>query len=134
MLNDFITSSRVSGLLAFNLVGSLFVSALKKKGLQFMTKVLLRQVLASAAFAEQQFPRIAQENWVIVLNSMIANVKKENVDAGVLQYWLDHRAETEIDTTEIDLSDIEGMVSGNKAKPVDAVEGSAEVAQTSQAV
>lgn len=109
-IEDFVTSTRVSGLLAFNMVASLFVAALKKKGLKFMTKVLLRQVLASAAFAEQQFPRIAQENWAIVLNSMVAHVEKEGVDAGVLKHWLATRDETEIDTTEIDLSDIDGMV------------------------
>lgn len=110
---EFITTTRTSGLLAFNAVGSLFVSALKKKGLKFMTKVLLRQVLASAAFAEQQFPRIAQENWEIVLNSMVGHVEKENIDAGVLKHWLQTRNETEIDTTELDLSDIDSMVDGD---------------------
>jgi len=111
-LSEFITSTRSSGLVAFNLVASLFVSALKKKGLKFMTKVLLRQVLASAAFAEQQFPRIDQENWQIVLNSMIAHAKKENIDAGVLKHWLDTRDQTEIDSTAYDLSDIDDMVDG----------------------
>lgn len=109
-IEEFITTTRTSGLLAFNTVASLFVSALKKKGLKFMTKVLLRQVLASAAFAEQQFPRITQENWELVLNSMVGHVQKENIDAGVLKHWIATRNETEIDTTELDLSDIDSMV------------------------
>ena len=77
---------------------------------------LLRQVLASEAFAEQQFPRIGQENWQIVLNSMIQHVQKEGIDAGVLKHWLDTRNQTEIDTSEIDLSDIDGMVDAKDAK------------------
>ena len=107
---DFITSTRISGLAAFNEFASLFVSALKKKGLKFMSKVLLRQTLSSAAFAKQTFPRISQDNWNIVIQSMIDHASKAGIDAGVLKLWLETRDKVEVSTVELDLSDIDGML------------------------
>ena len=72
---DFTTSTRASGLAAFNHVATMFVKALKGKGLKLLSKGFLRQILASAAFAEQQYPRIPQDNWVHVLNSMVAHAQ-----------------------------------------------------------
>jgi len=109
-VEEFITSARTSGLAAFNAVASDFVRALKKKGLKFISKPMLRQLLASAKFAEQQFPHIAQTNWVIVLNSMIAHVSGKGIDTGVLKHWINTRDTVEIDTTELDLSDLEDLV------------------------
>lgn len=109
-VEDFTTSTRSSALAAFNAVASLFVKALKDKGLKFMSKGLLRQVLSSAAFAEQQFPRIGQDNWVIVINSIMSHAAKEGVDAGILKHWLTTRDAIEVSTADIDLSDIDGMV------------------------
>lgn len=109
-LEEFTTTSRSSGLAAFNLVASDYVKALKTKGLKFMSKPLLRQVLSSAQFAEQQFPRITQENWQVVLNSMMQHVKAKGVDTGVLNHWLNTRDEVEIDVTDIDLTDLDTMV------------------------
>lgn len=107
---DFTTSSRSSALAAFNAVASLYVKALKDKGLKFMSKTILRQVLSSAGFAEQQFPHIEQDNWQIVLKSMVAHAAKEGQPAGILSHWSKTRDAVEVDTTEIDLSDIDGMV------------------------
>lgn len=109
-VQDFTTTARGSGLAAFNAVASLYVKALKGKGLKFMSKVLLRQVLSSASFAEQQFPRLEQSNWEMVLNSMIAHVQKEGIEPGVLKHWLDTRDSVEVDMEGIDLSDIDEMV------------------------
>ncbi|HFD32050.1 MAG TPA: hypothetical protein ENJ28_04980 [Gammaproteobacteria bacterium] len=109
-LEEFTTTSRSSGLAAFNLVASDYVKALKTKGLKFMSKPLLRQVLSSAQFAEQQFPRITQENWQVVLNSMMQHVKAKGVDTGVLNHWLNTRDEVEIDVTDIDLTDLDSMI------------------------
>lgn len=109
-IEEFVTTSRTSGLAAFNAVASDYVKALKTKGLKFMSKVLLRQVLASAAFAEQQFPRLTQENWQLVLDSMVAHVKQKGMEAGVLAHWKSTRDEVEIDVSEIDLSDLDSIV------------------------
>ena len=109
-VSEFVTTSRTSGLAAFNAVASDYVKALKTKGLKFMSKVLLRQVLASAAFAEQQFPRLSQENWQLVLDSMVAHVKQKGMEAGVLGHWKNTRDTVEIDTSDIDLADIDDIL------------------------
>lgn len=107
---DFTTTSRSSALAAFNLLASAFVKALKDKGLKFMNKPILRQTLSTAEFAEQQFPNVAQESWQAVLNSMIDHAKAESVDPGILNHWLKTRDTIKIDTSEIDLSDINNLI------------------------
>lgn len=109
-IDEFTTTSRSSGLAAFNAVATDYVKALKTKGLKFMSKVLLRQVLASAQFAEQQFPRLSQENWQLVLASMVQHVKAKGMESGVLAHWISTRDEVEIDVAEIDLSDLDSIV------------------------
>jgi hypothetical protein len=109
-IDEFTTTSRSSGLAAFNAVATDYVKALKTKGLKFMSKALLRQVLASAQFAEQQFPRLSQDNWNLVLDSMMSHVKSKGMETGVLSHWKSTRDEVEIDMTEIDLSDLDEMV------------------------
>ena len=107
---DFTTSARASALAAFNALATLYVKALKEKGLKFMSKGLLRQVLSSAAFAEQQFPRIGQDNWQTVISSMKTHAAKEGIEAGILKHWADTRDTVEVSTADIDLSDIDGIV------------------------
>lgn len=109
-VQDFTTSTRSSALAAFNAVASLYVKALKDKGLKFMSKGLLRQVLSSAAFAKQQFPRIGQENWQVVLSSMKSHAAKEGIDAGILAHWETTRDTVEVSMSDVDLSDIDGLV------------------------
>jgi len=109
-ISEFITSARSSGLAAFNLVATDYVKALKTKGLKFMSKALLRQVLASAQFAEQQFPRISQENWQMVLQSMSQHVQAKGAEVGILTHWANTRNETTIDVSEIDLTDLDSMI------------------------
>lgn len=109
-VEDFTTSTRSSALAAFNAVASLYVKALKDKGLKFMSKGLLRSVLSSAAFAAQQFPKIEQKNWVVVLNSMKGHAAKEGLEAGILTHWENTRDQVEVSVDDIDLSDIDGMV------------------------
>ncbi len=107
---DFATSSRSSGLAGFNHVGALFVKALKTKGLKLMSKALLRQILASAAFAEQQYPRLPQENWVAVLSSMVSHAAKDGIDVSGLKHWLSTRDTETVDMADVDLTDIDAMV------------------------
>jgi len=109
-IDDFITTSRTSGLAAFNAVATDYVKALKSKGLKFMSKVLLRQVLASSQFAEQQFPRLSQDNWNLVLDSMQQHVKAKGMEVGILAHWKSTRDEIEIDVAEIDLTDLDDLV------------------------
>lgn len=107
---DFITTARASGLAAFNEFASQYVSVLKKKGLKFMSKVLLRQTLSSAEFAKQTFPRIPQENWELVIKSMLEHAAKAGIDSGVLKLWLDTRSQAKVDMAEIDLGDLDKML------------------------
>lgn len=107
---DFATSSRSSALAGFNHVATLFVAALKKKGLDLMSKAFLRQILASSSFAEQQYPRLPQKNWVAVLNSMINHAEKDNVDVTGLRNWLKTRDTETVNMADVDLSDIDAMV------------------------
>ncbi len=107
---DFCTSSRSSGLAGFNHVATLFVKALKKKGLKLMSKALLRQILASASFAEQQYPRLPQANWVAVLNSMVSHAEKDSIDVSGLRHWVSTRDTETIDMKDVDLTDIDSLV------------------------
>jgi len=109
-INDFVTSSRASGLAGFNAVAAQFVKALKKKGLKLLSKGILRQILASAAFAEQQYPKVAQESWVAVLDSMIKHAESEGVDTTGLKHWKGTRDKVEVDMNDFDLSDIDSLV------------------------
>lgn len=118
-VGDFITSSRASGLLAFNACAPLYVKALKEKStrLKFLNKALLRQILSSAAFAEQQLPGVDQAQWVLVINSMIAHAKTESIEAGLLTHWLNTRDQVEVDTGDIDLSDLDDMFVEDDEQP-----------------
>lgn len=107
---DFSTSSRASGLAGFNHVASLYVKALKAKGLKLISKALLRQILASKSFAEQQYPRLPQDNWLAVLNSMIQHAEKDSIDVSGLRHWINTRDTENVDMGDIDLSDIDSLV------------------------
>lgn len=107
---EFVTTSRDNGLASFNAIASSFVKALKTKGMMFITKVLLRQVLASASLAEQQFPKLPQTSWQHVIKTMIVFAKQKGLNAGILQHWLDTRDTVLVDVTEIDLSDLDEIV------------------------
>lgn len=109
-VSDFVTSARSSGLAGFNHVATSFVKALKTKGLKLMSKGFLRQILASAAFAEQQYPRLPQENWVTVIQSMITHAEKDGIDVAGLKHWQSTRDTVEVDMGDIDLSDIDDLV------------------------
>jgi hypothetical protein len=88
----------------------LYVKALKAKGLKLISKALLRQILASSAFAQQQYPRLPQENWVHVLNSMIGHAAKDSIDVSGLQHWIDTRDTETVDMKDVDLTDIDSLV------------------------
>lgn len=104
-VTDFITSSRGGETLAtFKKLSGLFVKALKKKGVTFMTNQLLRQTLQSSAFAEEQFPKFPQTAWTGVLNAMIVKAKAEKLDPSILENWLETRDNVELTVQDIDLS------------------------------
>ncbi len=107
---DFATTARSTGLLAFNHLATAYVKALKTKGLKLMSKALLRQILASAAFAEQQYPRLPQSNWVAVINSMVKHAEKDGIDTTGLHDWLKTRDVETVKLTDVDLSDIDALV------------------------
>jgi len=92
-IEDFITSQRAEGVLvAYRKLAKSFIEFLRKKGLKLMNEQLLRQVLQSAAFAEQHFPSIAQDVWNTILDKMIAAANKEDMAPGMLVEWKDTRA------------------------------------------
>jgi len=103
-IQDFITSSRGGESMAtFRKLASIYVAALKKKGIRHMTNVLLRQIFQSSAFAESQFPKIPQESWVKVINSMIGKADAEKLETSVLVNWRETRDQAEMAVDEIDL-------------------------------
>jgi hypothetical protein len=106
-VEDFITTNRPEGvLLAFNALAPAYVKVLKKKGLKHLTNSILRQVLQSAAFAEQQFPAVAQEKWLGILNSMVSNAEKDGLAVGLLAEWVKTRDSATLEDKDIDLSDL----------------------------
>lgn len=114
---DFITSSRGGESMAsFSKLAPVFVKALKKKGINYMTVVLLRQVLQSKSFAAEQFPKFPQTAWESLLNTMIAKCaeykedgKTMPLDPAILQSWKANRDSVEIEQ-DIDLSDFADLV------------------------
>ena len=105
---DFITSNRPEGILiAFNSLAPAYVKMLKKKGLSLMTVAILRQTLQSEAFAEQNFPKISQEKWVTILDSMVAKATQDGKAVGILTDWKETRASAELTDGNVDLSDLD---------------------------
>lgn len=107
-VEDFITSNRPEGvLLGFNTYASAYVKVLKKSGLKLLTTSILRQALQSKAFAEQQFPRITQDKWVKILESMIARAEKDQIAVGMLADWVQARDSAELVNNDVDLGDLD---------------------------
>ena len=105
---DFITSNRPEGvLLAYRKLASAYVKVLKKKGLTYITESILRQILQSSAFAEQQFPTIDQAKWEQILDSMIARAVDDELAPGMLTEWRKTRDSAELVDASVDLSDID---------------------------
>lgn len=106
-VEDFLTSNRAEGvLLAFRQLAPVYVKVLKKKGLKFMTEGILRQTLQNAAFAEQQFPRIGQDKWELILDNMINTATEEEIAVGILTEWRETRDSIVMQDDNIDLSDL----------------------------
>jgi len=115
-VEDFITSNRAEGVLvAYRKFASAYVKVLKKKGLKYITESILRQVLQSAAFAEQQFPKIPQDKWIQILDSMMARAEAEGVAVGMLADWKQSRDSAELSDEDIDLSDLDFADDGQVA-------------------
>lgn len=116
-VTDFITSSRGGESMAsFSKLAPVFVKALKKKGIIYMTVVLLRQILQSASFATEQFPKFPQEAWENLLGTMISKCetyqedgKTIKLDPAILNSWKETRNSVEIEQ-DIDLSDFADLV------------------------
>lgn len=96
-VQDFITSLRgKEGLKTFTEIAPPFVKALKQKGIKFMTPLLLRQTLQSAAFAAEQFAKINQEVWVKFLDRMIETAETKKLDPQILKHWKETRNEAAV--------------------------------------
>lgn len=107
-IEDFITSNRPEGvLLAFRTYASAYVKVLKKGGLKLLTESILRQALQSKAFAEQQFPKVPQDKWVAILESMIRRAEKDAIAVGLLAEWKQSRDSATLSDDDVDLSDLD---------------------------
>ena len=104
-------SSKGEGLKTYTELSSHFVKALRKKGLKLINAQLLRSCLQSATFAEEQFEKITQEQWVQVLDLMIAKADEEKLDPAILNDWKDKRDSFDIETVdEVDFNDLGDLV------------------------
>lgn len=86
-----------------------FVKVLRGKGFKAMTSTLLRQVLSSTEYATAHYPRISQENWVKLLDTMIAYATNEKLDPATLVNWKETRdsvASQEITEFDVELGDL----------------------------
>lgn len=112
-LQDFVTSNRPEGVLvAFRKLAPAYVKVLKDKGLKLMTDGILRSILESKAFAEDQFPSIPQTTWEGLLDSMLAKAAEKNLNPGLLEEWRKTRDEAgmpsdgDVDLDGLDFSKI----------------------------
>ena len=107
-VTDFITSNRPEGILvAFREFAPAYVKMLKKKKLTLMTEAILRQTLQNAEFAAQSFPKITQDKWETILDSMIAKAEHAGIAAGILTEWKATRDSAELPSADVDLSDLD---------------------------
>ncbi len=129
--DDFISSSRdAESLATFRELAPDYVNALKTQGLTIMTVQILRQVLASAAFASQQFPHIPATSWSGLLSKMIAKAERDKKDAGIMAYWDNTRDNVEVDVGTFDLDGIDTLIiaADDKAAKKAAEEAAANTA------
>lgn len=112
-LQDFITSSRPEGVLvAFRKLAPAYVKVLKDKGLKLMTDGILRSIMESKAFAEDQFASVPQSTWEGLIDSMIAKAKEKDLNPGLLEEWRKTRNEAgmpsdgDVDLDGLDFSKI----------------------------
>ena len=110
-VHDFITSSKGAGegLATFRKLAPVYVKGLKEKGLTFMSGPILRQILSSAAFAGQHWPKTPQTVWASLLDKMIVRARNANLDPAVLQTWKDTRDAAEVEVAELDLNDFDDI-------------------------
>jgi len=107
-VEDFITSNRPEGvLLGFNTYAGAYVKVLKKSGLKLLTVSILRQALQSKAFAEQQFPRVTQDKWTKILDSMVKRATDDGIAIGMLADWKQSRDSAELHDSDVDLADLD---------------------------
>ena len=126
-VEDFITSNRPEGvLLGFNTYASAYVKVLKKSGLKLLTTSILRQALQSKAFAEQQFPRVTQDKWLKILDSMIVRADKDGIAVGMLADWKQSRESAELVNDDVDLADLDfGGMDADESVEAEATEAPA---------
>ena len=112
-VEDFIIpASRDQGLAYFREVAKDVLDGLKKLGFspKHLNVALLRQILASAAYAQQQFPNIAQTKWEHVLRTLIAKADRDGKDAGIVRVWLDTRNAVDIEAQDFDDSALDSIL------------------------
>lgn len=109
-VEDFIVSARGgdSGLTFFRENVKHFVDGINLKlKRKIMNATLLRQVLASAKFAEHQFPTIGQDAWERVLDVMLALAAKNGAEPGIVAVWRKTRNETDLAVADFSVDDID---------------------------
>ncbi len=111
-ITDFLESRRGrENLKAFSEIAPIFVKALRKKGIKYMSAQLLRQTLQSKQFAEAQFEKIPQEAWGKVLDGMIVKAKSEGHDPAILVNWKETRESTAVaEIEDIALEEFDNLV------------------------
>lgn len=124
-LDDFITSAS-DGMAGFNSIASAWISRLRKKKFRTLTKETFRQVLSSAAAAEQQFPTVPQYKWEGLLDRMIAQLEADpDNEPGILRVWRANRNQVEVEDVDFDLDELDELMDEEAGEDTNSTEASA---------
>ena len=104
-------------LATFKEIAGQFVSALKAMGLKRMNAGTLRQILSSTAYAKQHYPKISQDDWVMLLGAMKEVAKSKGLPVAIFDKWLADRdkAQVEADVEGLDFDTLTEALSGTEA-------------------
>ncbi len=95
------------------------MQALRKKGLKMMNPALLRQILASEAFASQTFSKIKQSVWDGLIDKMIGDALVKGKIPGILKLWKETRHKEKFEMPDFDLADLDSLIDDNSVNNLD---------------
>lgn len=107
---------------AFKFQAKAFVHLLREQNVTGINNKSLQMAFASDAFARTQFPRVAPENWEMLLGIAKKNAENRGFDTSIFDHWTATRAVKTADVSilKLDFSALEAEenVEEDEAEPV----------------